>query len=49
MMIESHILKMYSYHSHEICQNQCGYCTFRKGPESFHTTILMEVAKVQYT
>ncbi|MGO9386666.1 MAG: 7,8-didemethyl-8-hydroxy-5-deazariboflavin synthase CofG [Methanobacterium sp.] len=32
----------------EICRNQCGYCTFRKVPESFDTNILMEVAEVEH-
>ena len=32
----------------EICRNQCGYCTFRKGPESFDTTILMETTEVKH-
>lgn len=30
----------------EICHNQCGYCTFRKNPESINTTILMDPTEV---
>lgn len=30
----------------DICRNECGYCTFRRGPESFDATILMETAEV---
>jgi len=31
----------------EICRNKCGYCTFRKAPESFDATILMETSEVK--
>ncbi len=30
----------------EICRNKCGYCTFRKAPESFDAIILMETTEV---
>lgn len=30
----------------EICHNQCGYCTFRKNPESLNATILMDPLEV---
>lgn len=30
----------------DICRNECGYCTFRRGPESFDAQILMEIPEV---
>ncbi len=29
-----------------ICRNECGYCIYRRSPESFDATILMETAEV---
>lgn len=29
-----------------ICRNQCGYCVYRRNPESFDATILMETKEV---
>jgi len=31
----------------DICRNECGYCVFRRGPESFDATILMETREVK--
>lgn len=31
----------------DICRNECGYCVYRRGPESFDATILMEIKEVK--
>lgn len=31
----------------DICRNECGYCVYRRGPENFDTTILMEIKEVK--
>lgn len=31
----------------DICRNECGYCIFRRNPESFDATILMKTSEVR--
>lgn len=31
----------------ELCRNECGYCTFRKEPENYDTTILMDNTEIK--